>query len=61
MIYKEIPIREKGSADYAKLCIYIQDRSSEMPYSEKRKLILICLEADIILHQTERRKLLHLK
>lgn len=42
MIYKEIPIKEKGSAEYAKLCMYIQDKSPEMPYSNKRKLVLIC-------------------
>ena len=42
MIYKEIPIREEGSKEYAKLCIYIQDYSEEIPYSDKRKIVLIC-------------------
>ena len=42
MIYKEISIKEKGSEDYAKLCLYIQDKSPEIPYSNKRKMVLIC-------------------
>lgn len=42
MIYKEISIKEKGSADYAKLCMYIQEKSPEIPYSNKRKIVLIC-------------------
>lgn len=42
MIYKEISIQEKSSADDAKLCMYIQEKSPEMPYSNKRKIVLIC-------------------
>lgn len=43
MIYKEIPLQAPGSADYARLQIYIQD----MPHDEslkikKRPVILIC-------------------
>lgn len=42
MIYKEIPVKTEGSADYAKLCVYIQEKSPEIPYSNKRKIVLIC-------------------
>lgn len=42
MRYEEIPIKEQGSENYARLCVYIQDKSSEIPYSTKRKIVLIC-------------------
>lgn len=42
MFYEEIPIREQGSADYARLRVYIQERTPEIPFSRKRKLVLIC-------------------
>lgn len=42
MLYKEIPLSVRGSADYAKLCVYIQDAYPEMPYGRQRKLVLIC-------------------
>ena len=42
MIYKEVKLHEEGSEPYARLCLYIQERSKEIPYSEKRKMVLIC-------------------
>lgn len=42
MLYKEIQLTEKGSQEYARLCMYIQEKTPEIPYSNKRKLVLIC-------------------
>lgn len=43
MIYKEIPIREEGSANYARLQVYIQDTPHDGSLKVKRRpLILIC-------------------
>lgn len=42
MLYQEIALSEEGSEHYAKLCLYIQEKSPEMPYTNKRKLVLIC-------------------
>lgn len=41
MRYEIIPIAEKGSAPYARLCVYLWDHSPEIPI-ESRPLILIC-------------------
>lgn len=41
MIYKEIPIQEEGSADYARLCIYMQEKSRKFR-TAIRKIVLIC-------------------
>lgn len=43
MIYEEIPIREEGSAEYARLQVYIQDTPRDGSLKVKRRpLILIC-------------------
>ncbi len=43
MIYEEIPIREEGSAEYARLQVYIQDTPYDGSLKVKRRpLILIC-------------------
>ncbi len=43
MIYKEIPIHEEGSADYARLQLYIQDTPHDGSLKVKaRPLIIIC-------------------
>lgn len=42
MIHKEFLLNEKGVGIHARLCVYIQDVSQEMPYSQKRKMVLIC-------------------
>ena len=43
MIYKEIPVQVEGSADYARLQVYIQDTPHDGSLKiEKRPLIIIC-------------------
>ena len=43
MIYEEIPVRAEGSADYARLQVYIQDTPQDGSVKrKKRPLILIC-------------------
>ena len=43
MIYEEIPVRAEGSADYARLQVYIQDTPHDGSLKvKKRPLILIC-------------------
>lgn len=43
MIYKEIPVQVEGSADYARLQVYIQDTPHDGSLKiKKRPLILIC-------------------
>lgn len=43
MIYKEIPLRVSGSAEYARLQVYIQDTPQDGSLKiKKRPLILIC-------------------
>lgn len=42
MLVKEIPLHEEGSKEDAKLCLYILDHSEEIPYTKKRKIVLIC-------------------
>ena len=42
MIYKEIPVQVEGSADYARLQVYIQDTPHDGSLKiEKRPLIII--------------------
>ena len=42
MLYKEISLKEEGSKEYAKLCLYILGHSKEIPSSDLRKIVLIC-------------------
>ena len=43
MIYEEIPVQTEGSADYARLQVFIQDTPLDGSLKRKRRpLILIC-------------------